>query len=74
MYIININLKFKRKEKLQSNQVITFLLGMFLIIFSESTVKFITINFASNLKFIILPVFLFIFFYFFFKIKLKKSF
>ena len=73
---ISLILILSSKEKKNYNQikVITFLFGMFLIIFSESTVKFITINFASNLKFIILPVFLFIFFYFFFKIKLKKNF
>ena len=73
---VSLILILSSKEKTNYNRikVITFLLGMCLIIFSESTVKFITINFTNNLKFIILPVILFIVFYFFFKIKLKKNF
>ena len=72
---ISLILMLSSKEKKGYNKIkiITFLLGMFFIIFSESTVKFITIDFTSNLKFIILPVFLFIIIYLFFKIKLKKN-
>tara|TARA_Y100000768_G_scaffold182119_1_gene136427 strand:+ start:612 stop:1748 length:1137 start_codon:yes stop_codon:yes gene_type:complete len=72
---ISLILMLSSKEKKGYNKIkiITFLLGMFFIIFSESTVKFITIDFTSNLKLIILPVFLFIIIYLFFKIKLKKN-
>ena len=54
-------------------RIFIFILGFFLIIFSETTIRFTSININENLKILLLPIIIFIVLYslFIFKFQLK---
>ena len=61
-------LNSKEQSHYKKYKLIIFLLGLFFIIFSETTLKLIKGNFEENIKFIILPfIIIFILYAFFFK-------
>ena len=64
----------KEKINFSKNRIIVFLIGFFLIIFSESTLKFVSASFINNLIIILIPVTIIIFLYFYIlsKFKFKK--
>ncbi len=63
------------KENVNYNvyKIGVFLLGIFVIIFSEISLKFIGSNLYKNLIILFLPIFIILFQYIFFKIKLKTK-
>ena len=67
----------KESQNYNRIRLFTFLLGFAVIIFSETTIKFISSSIIQNIILSIIPIFLFfliyIFFYFKFKMKFKNS-
>lgn len=63
----------KEKINFSKLRVITFLIGFFIIIFSESTLRFINDSIKFNIFIILIPVISIIIFYFYFLIKLKTK-
>ena len=63
----------KENKSYNKYRIGIFLLGLMFIILSETSLKFITINFYDNIKFIILPILIFLIIYIFFKLKLKEN-
>ncbi len=63
----------KEKINFSKLRVITFLIGFFIIIFSESTLRFINESIKFNIFIILIPVISIIIFYFYFLIKLKTK-
>ena len=67
----------KESQNYNRIRLFTFLVGFAVIIFSETTIKFISSSIIQNIILSIIPIFLFfiiyIFFYFKFKIKFKNS-
>ena len=66
-------IKNKEYKNYSSFKVVIFLLGFFMIIFSESTLKMVSNNFINNLDIILFPLFLilsfYIYFFYFFKFR-----
>ena len=63
----------KEKINFSKFRLITFLIGFFIIIFSESTLRFINDSIKFNIFIILIPVITIIMFYFYFLIKLKTK-
>ena len=63
----------KEKINFSKLRIITFLIGFFIIIFSESTLRFINDSIKFNIFIILIPVISIIIFYFYFLIKLKTK-
>ena len=67
----------KESQNYNRIRLFTFLVGFAIIIFSETTIKFISSSIIQNIILSIIPIFLFfliyIFFYFKFKMKFKNS-
>jgi lipopolysaccharide export system permease protein len=63
------------KENIKYNiyKIGIFLLGIFVIIFSEISLKFVGNNLYNNIGLLLLPIIIFLFQYMFFKIKLKTK-
>ena len=64
----------KEKINFSKFRFITFLIGFFIIIFSESTLRFIDDSIKFNICIVLIPVIFIIMFYFYFLIKLKTKF
>ena len=64
----------KEKINYTKYRIIVFLLGFFIIVFSESTLRFITNSFYNNLVIILIPILalLSLYFYFLLKFNFKK--
>ena len=64
----------KEKINYTKYRIIVFLLGFFIIVFSESTLRFITNSFYNNLAIILIPIIalLSLYFYFLLKFNFKK--
>ena len=75
LMLIALLLIIYSKEKVNYSRYRTniFLIGFFLIIFSESTIKFINESFFNNLVIFLIPIFTIIFLYTYFLIKFKES-
>ncbi|WP_440643513.1 LptF/LptG family permease [Candidatus Pelagibacter sp. HIMB123] len=63
----------KEKINFSKFRLITFLIGFFIIIFSESTLRFIDDSIKFNIFIVSIPVISIIMFYFYFLIKLKTQ-
>ena len=65
----------KEKINYSKYRIIVFLLGFFIIVFSESTLRFITNSFYNNLVIILIPIMtlLTLYFYFLLKFNFKKE-
>ena len=63
----------KEKINFSKLRIITFLIGFFIIIFSESTLRFINDSIKFNIFIILIPVISIIMFYFYFLIKLNTK-
>ena len=63
----------KEKINFSKFRLITFLIGFFIIIFSESTLRFIDDSIKFNIFIVSIPVITIIVFYFYFLIKLKTK-
>ena len=63
----------KESSKYHKLRLVTFLIGLLMIIFSEITIRFITEKILLNISFLITPLFLLsvVYLYFFFKFKPK---
>ena len=59
----------KEKINYSKYRLIVFLLGFFLIVFSESTLRFVNTYFYNNLVIILIPIISTIFLYFYFRLK-----
>ena len=59
----------KEKINYSKYRLIVFLLGFFLIVFSESTLRFVNNYFFNNLIIILIPIISTIFLYFYFRFK-----
>ena len=76
LMLTSLLLIINSKEKINFSKFrfITFLIGFFIIIFSESTLRFIDDSIKFNVFIILIPVIFIIMFYFYFLIKLKTKF
>ena len=76
LMLISLMLLIRSKENINyaKYRILIFLFGLFVIIFSETTLRFIQNTFFSNLKIILIPLIFFIILYFIFFIKLKVIF
>jgi lipopolysaccharide export system permease protein len=76
LMLISLMLIIHSKEKINffKSRLIVFLIGFFLIIFSESTLRFVNISLINNLIIILIPITIIIFLYFYIlsKFKFKK--
>ncbi len=78
LILITLLTIFKSKEESSYNALksITYIFGLIIIIYSETTIRFIDSDFSKNIKFIITPLFLTLTVYFFylynFKFKIRK--
>ena len=75
LIITSLSLILISKENIKYNvyKVGIFLLGIFVIIFSEISLKFIGSNLYKNIILLLLPIIIFLLQYIFFKIKLKTK-
>ena len=64
----------KENTNYLKNKILIFLVGFFIIIFSETTLRFIQNNLHENIKIILIPFFLTLIFYQFLNYKLKPKF
>ena len=64
----------KENSKYQKLRVVTFLIGMVVIIFSETTIRFISQSMTQNISLISIPLILLIFIYLFLFKKFKSNF
>ena len=73
--IISCLLITKSKDEFKFNKFtyLLFLLGVLMIIISELSVRYTSINFINNIFLICLPLLIFLFFYYYFIIKIKPS-
>ena len=73
LMLVALLLIINSKEKINysRSRIIIFLLGLFIIIFSESTLRFVNSSFQNNLIIILIPLLLTIFLYYYFLSKLK---
>ena len=73
LMLISLLLIINSKEKINYSRyrIVVFLLGLFIMIFSESTLRFVNNSFQNNLIIILIPIFLIIFLYYYFLSKLK---
>ena len=67
--IIGLLIHSKEKINYSKYRLIVFLLGFFLIVFSESTLRFVNNYFYNNLVIILIPIISAIFLYFYFRFK-----
>ena len=76
LMLTSLLLIINSKEKINFSKFrfITFLIGFFIIIFSESTLRFIDDSIKFNVFITLIPVIFIIMFYFYFLIKLKTKF
>ena len=76
LMLTSLMLIIHSKEKINffKSRIIVFLIGFFLIIFSESTLRFVNISLINNLIIILIPITIIIFLYFYIlsKFKFKK--
>jgi lipopolysaccharide export system permease protein len=63
----------KEKPSYTKLKLLIFLIGFFIIIFSETTLRFVENNLSDNIKLILIPFFSTIFFYSVISLKLKSS-
>ena len=56
------------------SKITIFLIGFFIIIFSETTLRFIQSNLNENIKIMLIPIFLTLIFYQYINYKLKPKF
>ena len=68
-----LNIISKFSNKLDLLLVILFLIGLLIIIFSETTLKFVQNTFLLNIKLIIIPIIIFATLYFLILIKTQKN-
>ena len=75
LMLTSLLLIINSKEKINFTRlrVITFLIGFFIIIFSESALRFISFSMTNNLLITLIPIFSIIIFYFYFIFKLKTN-
>ena len=75
LMLTSLLLIINSKEKINFTRlrVITFLIGFFIIIFSESALRFISFSMTNNLLITLIPIFSIIIFYFYFIFKLKTK-
>ncbi len=66
-------LNSKESSKYKKIKFLTFFLGLLIIIFSETTIRFITNNIYFNFKLLIIPFILILIFYFFLIVKVNYS-
>lgn len=73
LMLVALLLIINSKEKINysKSRIIIFLLGLFIMIFSESTLRFVNSSFQNNLIIILIPLLLTIFLYYYFLSKLK---
>ena len=73
LMLVALLLIINSKEKINysRSRIIIFLLGLFIMIFSESTLRFVNSSFQNNLIIILIPLLLTIFLYYYFLSKLK---
>ena len=73
LMLIALLLIIQSKEKINYSKyrLIIFLYGFFIIIFSESTLRFVNKSFQNNLVLLLIPIVLTLFLYFYFLQKLK---
>ena len=73
LMLIALLLIIQSKEKINyaKYRLIIFLYGFFIIIFSESTLRFVNKSFQNNLVLLLIPIVLTLFLYFYFYQKLK---
>ncbi len=73
LMLISLLLIIQSKEKINYSKyrLIIFLYGFFVIIFSESTLRFVNKSFQNNLALLLIPIILTLFLYFYFLQKLK---
>ena len=63
----------KESSKYYKIRIVTFLIGILIIIFSETTIRFISDLTFTNITFIIIPIILFLFLYLFLFFNLKTN-
>ncbi len=63
----------KESSNYQKLRLITFLIGLFVIIFSEATIRFISENLIQNSSIMIIPIFLLLLLYLYFLNKFKTN-
>ena len=63
----------KEKVNFTKLRIVTFLIGFFIIIFSESALRLISFSMTNNLLIVLIPIFSIIIFYFYFIFKLKTN-
>ena len=75
LMLTSLLLIINSKEKINFTKlrVITFLVGFFIIIFSESALRFISFSMISNLLIVLIPIVSIIIFYLYFIFKLKTN-
>ena len=66
-------LNSKESSKYKKIKFLTFFLGLLIIIFSETTIRFITNNIYFNFKLLIIPFILILIFYFFLIVRINYS-
>ena len=66
-------LNSKESSKYKKIKFLTFFLGLLIIIFSETTIRFITSNIYFNIKLLIIPFILILIFYFFLILNVNYS-
>ena len=75
LMLTSLLLIINSKEKINFTRlrVVTFLIGFFIIIFSESALRFISFSMTNNLLITLIPIFSIIIFYIYFIFKLKTK-
>ena len=63
----------KESSKYYKIRIVTFFIGILIIIFSETTIRFISDLTFTNITFIIIPIILFLFLYLFLFFNLKTN-
>ena len=73
--IISLILLISSKESsnYQKLRVLTFLIGFLIIVFAETTIRFISKNFIQNFSLVLIPIILLILLYFFLSLKFKSK-
>ena len=73
LMLIALLLIIKSKEKINYSKYrfIIFMIGLFVIIFSESTLRFVNTSFNNNLLLILIPIFSTVVLYFYYLSKFK---
>ena len=65
--LVSLILIIHSKEKVNYSKyrLLVFLIGFFLIIFSESSLKFVNVSFYNNVTIILIPIVITLFLYFY---------